>query len=154
MINARKVYDRLFLLLEKNTTSFDLISKSANKDADLTRIYLAISNTEKNHLIGTAAVDISLFDIYIHSNTRYDDTISGSERLLDLVEEVQYALAKPVNYDVMHMGLPGIVFDMSITGIDFYDDAASGDENVIAIVTVQILHATDVFEKGVMTLEY
>lgn len=153
MTTLRKVYERLIDILMAGNKSFDLISKSMNKDEDLTRMYVAINRTSRNQEIRQSNADDSLFDIYIHSNVR-DQESTGNDKLIDLIEEVKYSLAKPFNYDVHHMGLPGYVFGLMIEDVQFFDDAASNDETVVAIMTVRITHATDVLEREFMPQEY
>lgn len=157
MSNLKKIYDRLFDIIEEgikyNETTrpegFITVSKvykDFNTDSNVQpAFYLIIDDSDPSpNLNGATKMYETTFEGHIHAHKQEGE--SGTLRLIELVELIKVSLAKPFNYNVNHMGMPGKVFDVWISGNPFYDDVV-GDNIINSVLRITVLHS-DVITDG------
>lgn len=137
-----KLYNRVVDTIVENTSSFALITKKLVERTDcFPLMYVGINNSNKVNLKTAVGSDVTNFDIIIMTNNPPENyEKSGNEILLELAFEVEYALAKPMNWNTNHLNFPGIVKDCYFTGIEFYDDESSGDGNISCVLLFSVEH--------------
>lgn len=135
-----QVYNKIFETIAENTKSFRLITKKlVSRPDSLPMIYVGITDSTSNELQQSVRAEILNFDIIIMANNPPEDyNFSGNEVLLELESEVEYALAKPVNWNTNHLGFPGRVKNCMITDSRYYDDESAGEGNIACILTVTV----------------
>lgn len=136
-----KIYNQIYEKLINNTESFQLITKKFIKNINtFPMIYLSISNSDKVNLSNGVQADIITYEMYVLANNPSENfEQGGNEILLDLTKEIEYALAKPENWDNNHLGLPGYVIDAYFTSENFYDDESSGSGLISTVLTFTVV---------------
>lgn len=147
----QKLYDRIYNYLIEDTESFALITKKLVKNPSVfPMIYLGMVDSSKINLPTGVQADTTNFEIYILTNNPPEDYAKGgNEILLDLTSEVEYALAKPVNWSTNHLGFKGIVKDAYFTDEAFYDDESSAGGNIAAVLSFTVVHVGSTILKDI-----
>lgn len=138
----QELYDRVFNLIVEDTKSFALITRKLLKNINTyPAVYVGITDSEKINLSQSVGADITNFDIIIMANnpTEVFDK-SGNEILLELAYEIEYALAKPANWNTNHLGFPGRVKDCYFTRMDLYDDESSAEGDIACVMSFSVVH--------------
>lgn len=144
--NKLSIYNKIYDRLVNNTESFAIISKTLDKNINITPgIYLNIANSNKINLENAVGSDVTAFDIYVYTNLNTDnyDNLSDNEVLMNLSREVEYALAKPMNWRTNHLGLPNIVKNAQFNDVQFFPDETNGGGNIFCILTFLVTHTAD-----------
>lgn len=138
----QKLYNRVFDTIVENTSSFALITKKLVKRSDsYPMMYVGITTSDKINLQTAVGSDVTNFDIIIMTNNPPENyEKSGNEILLELAFEVEYALAKPSNWNTNHLNFPGIVKDCYFTRIDLYDDESSAEGDIACVLSFSVVH--------------
>lgn len=144
-----RIMNRIYELLINNTESFALITKKFVRDINtFPMIYLSISSSQKINLSGGGQADQTTFEIYILGNNPPEDfEKGGNEIMLDYTHEVEYALAKPMNWNTNHLGFPGFVIDSFFLDEFFYDDESSGSGLISGVLTFNVIHVGDFLQR-------
>lgn len=139
---TQELYERVFQLIVDDTKSFALITKKLIKNITAyPMVYVGITDSEKINITNAVGADITNFDIIIMANNPPENyEKSANEILLELCYEIEYALAKPANWNTNHLGFPGIVKDCYVVNKTFYDDESSAEGDIACVINLAVVH--------------